>query len=403
METTDQIAGAEAGGGEKSPGSGPSGVREFLRRALLLTGLCGALYGWFGFCADLWRVEICDFQARLEQERAGKSPWFRAEPRKAASQTLEQFIAQETEGRLTRRAGVSWEELLRTAQAAGQGSAWQERKGSNFLSGWFFFRADEAPLARLIEGLDPEVLAQYVLLESGGRLQYLQLVRVGSSDLHLAPVVVARPWRAYALPFLLLGFLGYLFLPWPSIQRGAVHYRRADLVTVDLVGAALGGFFFVLPLWILPGAGGSWLGAGPLDFGTGSAYFTLLFWGFTALCFRLHHYSAWHASLQIVLDAGAERLLVWTLYGGQKEIRFEEIEGVSEFASWGLRFRYHVWAMPRLQKQLGIQLRLRTGRRIRLLRAGLENARPWLERLQAAGVKVDPEVIEDGEDEEEET
>lgn len=284
--------------------TGPIAVIEFSRRLLLIGGLFGALYAWFGYDGDLMKIEPYDFMQRLDQRRRGdSSPFFRFdaqdERQRYLAMPLEDFIAKEAEGRILKVSDAAWVELADAAQEATLGRAWQGRRGSKHLSNQFFFRACESPFVGLSSQPSPTGAPWYVEIQSNETKKYLQVASIDPSDLHLVPATVACPWRSLSLPFLALAVLGYALLPWAHVAGGSVHYKRRGLVVADIVGAVIAAAFFAGPLLILRGGGGPAPGSWALDFDASAGIITLAFWLTALLLSYILVADARQASVQI--------------------------------------------------------------------------------------------------------
>ncbi|MEW6354714.1 MAG: hypothetical protein AB1696_00170 [Planctomycetota bacterium] len=375
----------------------PSGAVEAARRVFLVGGVLGALWTGFIYTPVLYCVREQDF----EKDKARKSS--RPFGEYYAEKSLDAFIADETKDRLIRVEGEKWKKFfdsVETANAGGGGPEWDKRFGSSYAENNLYFRPDEKPLDELSNKLSEEDVFFYLLLQDSDRTRYLSVAYVHSTDLHIAPWAVSRPLRAWSPAFLLVGLLAYIFLPWPRHPASAIRYSliRGGILP-DIVGVGVAGVFFALPILVLSGGGGPRIGGAPLDFSTGAAYFTLVFWAMGLFAIAIIAVAASYCSYQVVVLSDGLRA---SSLSGVREVRFSDIERV-ELIEYRLpRWMLYVALLARnpslagltMDVQSGISIRLKNGEMWRLWLRGLIGEERLLPALRAGGVTIAPELEE---------
>lgn len=375
----------------------PSGRIEAARRILLAVGFFGALWTGLNYTPELFSVGMQDFGH--DKVRKAQQPFCEL----YGKMSLEEFIADRTKDRIIWVEGTQWKEFFDGVEAAcaGRGGPeWDRRFGSSYCSEHLYFRPDEKPVNELAGKVTGEHGFSYLGLKEEGKTRYLTITHISDTDLHNAPWAVSRPMRQWSVGFLLVGLLGYIFLPWPKHPAGAVRYSliRAGILP-DIAGLLVAGVFFAMPILVLSGGGGPKIGGSPLDFQTGAGYFTLIFWAIGAIAASLLVVAASYCSYQVLVLPDGLRCAALS---GLRQVPFSEIASVQPIEYRPPRWLMIVAALSRnaslmglsMDYQSGIGVSLKDGGTWRFWFRGLFGGETLVSALHEAGVKIAPELSE---------
>ena len=328
-----------------------------------------------------------------------KESWFEDERQLA----LEDFIAQETEGRLLSVQGSAWTTFFGEFADAvsGRFAAWQGRLNVGWSAGSrVYFRPDEPPASEIARAVDANGGFSYLALAGPTGAQYLTATYARPRDmLDDAPADLLYPLRRYSLWFLLAGLAVYVVLPRRKRDSGALAYSTVRAVILpDLVGLLLAGVFFALPFLIVPSNSSS---ADVLDPDGGWIVLTLVCWMFAVGGVVIVGVAARYAAFSIV--PGNDGLDV-TSWRGRARYRYADMQVARPYArraskgliGLGVLATLLNWraAAPTLalasSDSSGLEIVFRDGRTWRVMADALNGFDRLVGILRDNGVAVDP-------------
>lgn len=379
--------------------AGAAPLVECLRRLLLAGGVLAALWMLLVPAQALLRVRTVDWAKRHKDKPRPFAP--------AAS--LEEYVANETQGRLVRVRGDDWEAFVRSVREtlAGQAPSLARNLCDDYGSYSLYFPPDTPPLHALSRNLQGETVFTYVLVDAPAGVRYLEVLRQGPSDFtRHAPAWLAYPMRRHAVWFFLAGLLGYALLPWHRTAPNELRYSTARAnVLPDLLGTAMAAVFFALPILILTANVRGPRGLDLLDFDGGWGVLTLVLWAFAAGGLSILFVSLRYATTSLfLLDEGLARV---GLAGGW-QCRFDDIEAIEPAVlrtpRWlrvllfvGGLFNWRLMGQALLaqaRQSTGMTLCCRDGRRLTLWFDSLEGFDRLFHALRRAGVPMDADLAE---------
>lgn len=275
-------------------GSKMLGSREFWRRIILASSLVTSLFCYFGVSLQpLLSLTQVDF---AHEQKHPIYPSFSDQDR---TMPLDDYIARKTDGKLVEVKGDSWENLFQEILSGALSfRTYQEDYPPRFLS--YFFYPPEMPEIDLPKANE----SIWVKFQSNENTTYWRLTNHTYSydDFHLGvglsrqdpPASFLYPLRRISLGVLVIGFLLYVFLPWPRHQPGDLFISRSRVVLSDFVAMTLFMLFLSLPLFVVGGTQPAifeWWG------------FCALIWPLAMLGFLLVKYVTWYSSLLIRITA----------------------------------------------------------------------------------------------------
>ncbi len=366
---------------------------EVLRRLAVLVGLLMAVWFYLWPAEYVYSVSLVDFRAAQQKER-----W-----KDDRNMPLDQYMAKKVEGRLKQVSGPQWQELLKAMLRAQNGPLPEMLQDRLYTIGrgyakYYYFGPDDEPMASV--GM-PRDGYTYLTMTMDGRRYFMglssQLYRWASN----APSWLLYPTRGYAWVPLLLGLLGYLFIPRRKHPEGAYTYGRfSSQIGPDILGLLFAGVFFGLPLLIIPDNSDIW---SVFNFDGGWTVLTLIFWGPMAACgVALLGVAARYAS--IWLQVGAKDFTRASLRGVE-HFKYSDIAKAQPYERhaprwlvWGLMFfgAGNPTAMGQAlliqgNIEVGWELHLRDGRKVRIMINSLEGAEKLPKAWAKAGVRVEME------------
>jgi len=352
----------------------PRAMRAIVRRVLLVTGTIVALTFALWQRSELYRVETVDFASRQQAE-----PGWSGRQQKS----LQDYIAERTEGRLLHKTGPAWLALYQEFSSAGQ---------------YRFFLPSWTPLHELAGGFDGSFTD--VALEDDGQVRYVGVTAWHPGDFPAPPARLCYPWRWLASAVFLAGLVGYILIPWPRRRPHVVAYARlTSALLPDLViGMLLVGMFYAIPWFVVPNHAHS---SHPLVVEGGWIVLTVVMWGFCLFGLAIYVTAAWYEVLRV--EVAGDHLVMESMRAMER-IDFADIEradlAVREppraLVKAGLLVSLLNWRAlgPTLlvasRQDRVIELVLRDGRRRRLGLTGLCHLDRLTSALQLAGVAVDP-------------
>jgi hypothetical protein len=247
---------------------------ELIRRLILVLGLLGGVWAYIATTPVLISVSVEDF-ARSKEQAENRSTGFLYRDK-----TLGEFYIYRTEGRTKRVDGREWlsfyDEIAAVTLEGVSDGELGARRGLGYYEDHVFFFPDEAPIDEVAGSLAE--FSALVYLSIGGvglGAPTLAVVRAEGADSGGdAPPWMLHPHRSWSWWLILLGLLGYIFLPRAPRRPDDVHYAAAPAVVVpDILGAGLLAFFFGLPILIVTMNGESLL-----DFSDGWWVIGAIFW-----------------------------------------------------------------------------------------------------------------------------
>ncbi|PQO26397.1 hypothetical protein C5Y96_20410 [Blastopirellula marina] len=396
-------------------------MREVIRR--ILTAVC--LYGGITLCliqgGDLYRVEPVDWHHEVESKRQQSrqitgmmSAYLGSEAVEGVDLaentrgTLEEFIADETEGRLIIVSGPDWEGLWNDVSATvsdnSPSSAWAACRGVEHCREFVYLKRSAGPLTQLADNWPIGSVQSYVRIdpvETSAQPHYLNVVQVSPSDLlRCAPLHIAYPYRTYGAATLIFGLLFYIGFPRrPRPEGTAMFYEaRAAGWLPDLLAAFGSGMFFGLPFLIASDTGGSPL---KLDW----LPITVVMWGMAGLFASMFVITTWYQTRRVTWDEHGAWIETW---GCQPTyVPANEIETVGSHMlqapawlrnlAWVITiFNWRAGSSAILLEQSdpGFAIATKQGQSFRFTGAGLYGARSFLAWLDTHHVPVDPSARE---------
>ncbi len=387
---------------------------EIIRRVILGIGVFSGLWYLAAIPHELYRVQPVDWNAERQRKQDHSTDAIRTMSREIGGEnlkgidlapnsrgTLDQFVKSETEGRLIRVTGERWQGFFNALAAPNPPKALADRKGRSFWNESFYFRPDEGPLPEIVKSFSHERTFQYVAID-GERTEYLGVTRVGGSDLvSQAPFELLYPTRNIGWAILGLTLLAYALLPWPKVVRESIRYSRVrGAVLPDLIGAVIGGMFFILPVFVTNSNG-----YGEGIFGSGGwGYLTGFCWFMSLLILSVWVIAAWYTSESLEIVGSGLRL---TNLRGRTEFGPDAIEQVTIgrldspkfsraliFISALVSWRALGMALIASRPEYAFTLLLRDGKRFRFAGTSLIGAPQMIGWLRDQGVTIDPQVYE---------
>lgn len=304
-------------------------MREVFRRMLLVAGVAGTL------CLACWTsltplvvvepVDMAQAQAQgkrfgiLERETMGQ---LRTQPPDA-------YVARLTRDRAVAAKGPAWETFTKRVARyfADPATApdWQWRT-TRFRYGGrpadLWFRPDEGPLAELGPML-ARAGTVFVSMHQGAAGPWLLVERETFSPDQYRPFFGfsgRTPPRAFQYPLLawawlplVLGLLGYAFLPWPKHEETEVYHPIWGLVVTDLVFLLLLFTpFFGLPFFL----------GGPIQTFSHWWGLALVLWPISCLALWGLRFTAWYGAFGLRIRPQGLTFRIW---GRTEEVPFSQI------------------------------------------------------------------------------
>lgn len=394
-------------------------MMEVLRRVLLALGVFSGLWFLAALPHTLFRVEPVDWNAeRLRRQdyaldaaltmsgEVGADTMKGIDLAPETRGSLEQFIQSRTRDRLLKVQGESWAGFFNAAAATSLGRPptpeWSHRQGRSFYNDSLYFRPDEGPLPTIVNSFDKERSFQYVAITASDRTEYLAVTRISGNDiLTQAPFELAYPTRHLGWSLLLVTLFAYALLPWPRVARDSIRYSRVrGSVLPDLIGAVVGGMFFILPVLVTNsnGYGEGIFGPGGWAWLTGGCWFIGL------LILAVWPIAAWFTVLRMEIRADGlqlttlkERILIdprdieaVTIGRMDSPKLSRALIIISALVSW----RALGMALIASRPEYAFKLRLRTGRTLGFAGTGLIGMPQMIGWLRQQGVPLDPQVFE---------
>jgi hypothetical protein len=215
---------------------------EILRRVLLAGGLCASIVLALYVPPLLLDVHAVDFTQ--EYNHWESAPWPENVVRKLIEKpaTLDDYIAQNTGGRVVEVHGDSWTSFVAQLQqvAARQGRA--------------FFAPDEPPLDALIPAFQRSRAAgwlnTHVAVQTARGTEYFEVILVTDARDSHAPADMVHPLRAGSWWWALAGLLAYALLFWPRQRPDIVAYDPlGSTIPLDAIGCLWLALSVAIPLW----------------------------------------------------------------------------------------------------------------------------------------------------------
>jgi hypothetical protein len=354
----------------------PNAKRAVVRRVLLVGGTLLAITFALWQRSELYRVEVVDFASK-QQEEPGWTGHRQV--------SLQDYVADRTEGRLLHKVGQAWLDLYADVAAARP---------------YRFFLPDQTPWNELAGAFDGEFT--YVAVPRDGQIYYLGVDVSRSGDFPAAPARLRYPLRWLALWIFLAGLLGYVLIPWPRDDPNAVAYARLTCALVpDLaLGIMLTGVFYVVPWFVVPSQAHA---SHPLVVEGGWMILTVVMWGLAFFGLAIHVTAIWYEVLR--LHVADDHLLMESLWRRER-IAFADIDGVELGVREPSKVLVKMGMLVSLfnRRALGptlllasrrdrvIELVLRDGRRRRFGLLGIRHLDCLISSLRQAGVSVDPDL-----------
>lgn len=403
----------------------PRAMVELLRRVLLVGGALLAICLFLMPAEALYEVRGADFaqkhKSRTERLGAGLARAGNAtgidvseDVGRIKSRKVEDYIAEQTRDRLAVVSGQAWEEFFKSARTAlsGESGPLKDCYSSRSYVATLYCPVAMHPLDSLRDRFTGKESLVYVMLQGRPIEEALtvsfrrpqEISRYATRDQlfprwKLAPVALG------------VGILGYIFLPWARRRPYVLmRSRGSSCITPDILGVVLGGLFFALPfLVILENS----TGAQPFSlFNTedGWAWLTAILWMFTIGCMGMTFTSLWYASSALAVGKTG---LIWRTLFGTRQCEYSRITSVAPavwqlpgwlrlicFLAAFLNWRMAGALMGTSQSAGGIRITLENGSNFRIMTDHLPGSELLLEAMKAAGVPMDPVLLEqDGQDE----
>lgn len=302
--------------GAPTDNSGPNRFIEILRRLILVAGFLAAT-GMALHPADaLLRVRTVDFAKSQKQHASRMSSDIKMMAREsgadidpsintAAHMTLEQYIADETRGRLLEVESRDWLNFYDSAvrTLTGRSTDLAHNLGHGIMDRCLYFPLLHAPLSQLTGKIRDDNRFLFVAIKDGTTVKYLEVIFQRPGDLHrYAPAWLLYPFRQHAVWFFIAGLLGYALLPWYCKGPQELCYSTARSVVVpDLLGAVMTTLFFAAPLLIITANAPTSTPLRLLDFSAGWGVLTAIMWAFAAGFASITVIALWYSTLSIVL------------------------------------------------------------------------------------------------------
>jgi len=286
---------------------------ELWRRLILLVCVCAAVFlSKVTSLSPLILTASADLAGRQERH----------------DMPLNDYIARVTQGKLYRRDGREWEEILTKITALKEGKTvgkeWSKHlPADKYPMEVLFFRPDEAPVNTIAGYFRKDNDVLYVSLQKGQTTNYLELEyrTYSDDDFHFGglssyphpPIYMFYPYRRYSLWIALLGLLLYILLPRKKDPE-AIRYPLWRMVLGDIVAFLIAVPFFAFPFLITGGSLQAFTVGWPLF---------IFFWPFFFMGIWLLLISAWFAGFSIVITEDRLRL---STYKGKREYLYKDIE-----------------------------------------------------------------------------
>jgi len=392
---------------------------EMLRRVVLAIGLFSGLWFLSAIPTAVFRVEPIDWNAeklskqdratdatRIMSHEVGADQMKGVDLAPETRGTLEAFIQSTTKDRLLKVSNEAWGGFFNAIAATSLGNPpskeWAGRRGRSYYNDSLYFRPSEGPLPEIAKSFDADHTFSYVAISGESRTEYLAVTRVSGNDLLTqAPFELVYPTRNLGWLSLLATLLVYALLPWPKVPQESIRYSRVrGSVLADVIGAVVGGMFFVLPFFITNANG-----YGEGVFGSGGwVYLTGVCWFLAVLILSVWPIAAWFASLSLqILPDG----LLFTSLRERLRLDPADIEQVtigrmdspklsraliiiSALVSW----RALGMALIASKPEYAFRLKLKNGRNLGFAGTGLIGMPQMVGWLRHRGVQIDPEVFE---------
>ncbi|MCM2372301.1 hypothetical protein [Aporhodopirellula aestuarii] len=332
-------------------------MREVLRR--IVAAVC--LYGGIALCLTVdsglyqiepidWNREVYDRQQQSQQITGMMGQYLgpeMVEDVDLASNTrgtIDEFIAEETEGRLIDVSGSQWEglwnDIAATVQDRAPSKAWAQRRGQKYHEDYVYLPSSARPLKQLAATWPQGYLQTYVRIKpvrSTARPQYLSVSICGPSCIRDGALThIVYPYRTLGASLLLSGLLFYILVPRrPTPETGMFYQARAAGWLPDFLAAFGSGAFFGLPFLITSDTAG-----GPLS----SDWWPLTFfmWAMAGLFASIFVITTWYQTRRVTWDNDGISVGTW----GKSPQHFlaTEIESIDPF-TWKMPtwLRYAAW------------------------------------------------------------
>ncbi|MCA9020885.1 MAG: hypothetical protein KDA74_12125, partial [Planctomycetaceae bacterium] len=319
-------------------------MRELLRR--IVAAFC--LYCGITLCLtpdlDLfqiepvdWKHEIGDQQQHSENLKGMMSKYVGEERLKdvdLASDTrgtIDEYIAQETEGRLIVVSGAEWEglwnDIVSTVTDEAPSTAWAAVRGLGYDHNSVFL-SRSTPLLQQVNIQWPEdTLLAYVRIDPGNSTiapRYLSVYEPSPYDLRDAsPIHIMYPHRAYGALMLFGGLLFYILLPHaPPAESGVFYLARAAGWLPDLLATLGTGAFFAMPFLITGDTSGGPLARGWLPL-------TVVMWGIGGIFASIFVITTWYQTRRLTWDDSGICIESWGI--SRRFLRLNEIEAIGAY------------------------------------------------------------------------
>lgn len=385
---------------------------ELLRRAILAIGVFAGLWFLAAIPPVLYKVQPVDWAAERERKQGRAADEIRTMSHELGGEklkgidlapdtrgTLQEFVKSETDGRLLNVSGKDWAGFFNAV--AHPSAAFKERQGRSFWNESLYFRPDEGALKGL-SPLDESHSFKYVDIDDGSRVEYLTITRVVGNDLvSQAPFELLYPTRHLGWGILLGTLLAYALLPWPKVARESLRYSRVrGSILPDVIGAIVGGMFFILPVFVTNSNsnGGGIFGEG------GWGYLTGICWFLGLLIASVWPIAAWFTALKLEI---APQGLQFASLTEQMLIRPTDIESVGigrmdspklgrvlRFISLFMGWRAIGMALIATRPQFAYRINLKSGRSLGFADTGLIGFPQMVGWMRRQGVAIDDEVYE---------
>ncbi|MCA9007801.1 MAG: hypothetical protein KDA70_21195, partial [Planctomycetaceae bacterium] len=393
-------------------------MRELLRR--IVAAFC--LYCGITLCLtpdlDLfqiepvdWKHEIGDQQQHSENLKGMMSKYVGEERLKdvdLASDTrgtIDEYIAQETEGRLIVVSGAEWEglwnDIVSTVTDEAPSTAWAAVRGLGYDHNSVFL-SRSTPLLQQVNIQWPEdTLLAYVRIDPGNSTiapRYLSVYEPSPYDLRDAsPIHIMYPHRAYGALMLFGGLLFYILLPHaPPAESGVFYLARAAGWLPDLLATLGSGAFFAMPFLITGDTSGGPLARGWLPL-------TVVMWGIGGIFASIFVITTWYQTRRLTWDDSGICIESWGI--SRRFLRLNEIEAIGAYVqqmpkwlrvlAWIIslfNWRATTSAILLDRTDPGFSISVTDGTRYSFSGEGLWGANSLLNWSDSHGVQVEPVV-----------